>query len=78
MSYQSIQKRISLKNYKEKILDTPEDKPYCFRLSRLHTVKGIDILLEAMVRIPDAFLWIAGSGPLKKDLDRENRKARFE
>ena len=56
------------KKLQRKDLDTPEDKPLLLSLSRLHKVKGIDILLEAMVRIPEAFLWIAGSGPLKKDL----------
>ena len=44
----------------------PEDKPLLLSLSRLHPVKGLDILLEAMVKVPEAFLWIAGSGPLEK------------
>ena len=56
-------KKISRKNF-----NTPEDKPLLLSLSRLHPVKGIDTLLKAMVKIPDVFLWVAGSGPLKKEL----------
>ncbi len=48
--------------------DTPDDVPLLLSLSRLHTKKGLDILLEAMVKVPDAYLWIAGSGPLEQEL----------
>jgi len=66
------------KNQSKKILrkdfDTPEDKPLLLSLSRLHSVKGLDILLEAMVKVPEAFLWIAGSGPLKNDLINQSER----
>ena len=66
------------KNLSNKIVrkdfDTPEDKPLLLSLSRLHPVKGLDILLEAMVKVPEAFLWIAGSGPLKNDLIRQSER----
>lgn len=62
------------KKLRRKDLDTPEDKPLLLSLSRLHKVKGIDILLEAMVKIPEAFLWIAGSGPLKRNLMQKAEK----
>ena len=48
--------------------DTPDDAPLLLSLSRLHTKKGLDVLLEAMVKAPDAYLWIAGSGPLDATL----------
>jgi glycosyltransferase involved in cell wall biosynthesis len=48
--------------------DTPDDVPLLLALSRLHPVKGLDILLEAMNKIPDAYLWIAGSGELEHEL----------
>lgn len=51
--------------------DTPDDVPLLLSLSRLHTKKGLDILIEAMQRIPDAYLWIAGDGPLKQDLKKQ-------
>lgn len=48
--------------------DTPDDVPLLLSLSRLHDAKAIDILLKALVNIPDAYLWIAGDGPLKEEL----------
>ena len=54
--------------------DTPDDKQLLLSLSRLHPVKGIDILIEAMVKVPDVFLWIAGSGPIKKDLINQTKR----
>ena len=54
--------------------NTPEGKPLLLSLSRLHSVKGLDILIKAMVKVPEAFLWIAGSGPLKKDLISQSKK----
>jgi glycosyltransferase involved in cell wall biosynthesis len=68
-THENISKQIVRKDF-----DTPEDKPLLLSLSRLHPVKGIDILLEAMVKIPEAFLWIAGSGPLKNDLIRQSKR----
>jgi len=68
-THENISKQIVRKDF-----DTPEDKPLLLSLSRLHPVKGIDILLEAMVKIPEAFLWIAGSGPLKNDLIRQSER----
>ena len=48
--------------------DTPDDAPLLVSLSRLHVKKGLDVLLEALVEVPDAYLWIAGSGPIEPDL----------
>lgn len=44
-------------------LGTPPDKKALLILSRLHQVKGIDIALQALTRLPDCHLWVAGSGP---------------
>lgn len=49
-------------------LDTPEDAPLLLSLARLHPVKGLDILLRALVDIPAAYLWLAGSGELEAEL----------
>ena len=50
-------------------LDTPEDVPLLLALGRLHTNKAFDVLLEAMTRLPRAYLWLAGEGPLRRDLE---------
>ncbi len=44
-------------------LDTPADAPLLLVLSRMHQVKGIDTMLHALVRLPGAYLWLAGDGP---------------
>jgi glycosyltransferase involved in cell wall biosynthesis len=49
---------------------TPRDVPLIVALGRLHENKAFDVLLEAMSRIPDAYLWLAGDGPLKEDLQK--------
>lgn len=43
--------------------DTPLDKPLILAAGRLHTNKGFDTLLRALQQIPDATLWLAGTGP---------------
>ena len=43
--------------------DTPADRPLILAAGRLHVNKGFDILLQALKLIPDAILWLAGSGP---------------
>ncbi|MBD21354.1 MAG: glycosyl transferase [Rhodospirillaceae bacterium] len=48
--------------------DTPEDAPLLLALGRFHPNKGFDILLKAMQKLPNHFLWLGGDGPLKKKL----------
>ncbi|RLB74965.1 MAG: glycosyltransferase, partial [Deltaproteobacteria bacterium] len=43
--------------------DTPVDRPLILAAGRLHVNKGFDVLLQALKLIPDAILWLAGSGP---------------
>ncbi len=58
--------------------DTPDDVPLLLSLSRLHTKKGLDILLEAMKKVPDAYLWIAGSGPLEQELKAQMNRLNLQ
>lgn len=51
-------------------LQTPETAPVILTLSRLHPTKGIDTLLQALVELDGVYLWIAGDGPLRADLER--------
>ena len=55
-------------------LDTPEGAPLILALARLHWKKGIDLLLDAMEAVPEAYLWIAGDGPLDAELKAQSAK----
>jgi len=50
--------------------DTPEDASLLFALGRLHTVKGFDVLFDALKSVPDAILWLAGEGPERATLEK--------
>ena len=49
-------------------LDTPADAPLLLAMGRLHESKAHDINLQALAELPDAWLWIAGVGPLEAKL----------
>ncbi len=55
-------------------LATPNGVPLFLALGRLHVNKGFDVLLDAMVRLPRAWLWLAGDGPLRGDLESQVAK----
>ena len=50
-------------------LSTPEEAPLILSLGRLHENKAFDTLIHALVQVPDAYLWIAGEGPLRQELE---------
>ncbi|WP_374572603.1 glycosyltransferase [Phenylobacterium sp.] len=49
-------------------LATPAEAPLLLGMGRLHEVKAHDVSLEALARLPDAYLWIAGAGPQEAKL----------
>ena len=49
-------------------LQTPEDAPLLLAMGRLHESKAHDVALEALTKVPEAYLWIAGVGPLEGKL----------
>jgi glycosyltransferase involved in cell wall biosynthesis len=49
-------------------LDTPAGVPLLLAMGRLHEAKAHDVSLQALAQIPEAFLWIAGVGPLEAKL----------
>jgi len=53
---------------------TPDTVPLILGLGRLHENKAFDVLLKALARVPNAYLWIAGDGPLREDLDKLSEK----
>ena len=48
---------------------TPDSAPLIVALGRLHENKSFDVLLDAMALLPRAYLWIAGEGPLRQELE---------
>jgi len=49
-------------------LATPSDAPLLLSMGRLHEAKAHDVTLQALTELPDAWLWIAGVGPLEAKL----------
>jgi glycosyltransferase involved in cell wall biosynthesis len=58
--------------------DTPRDSPLILAAGRLHENKGFDILLQALKQLPEATLWLAGSGPEEKALKQQCRDLGLE
>jgi glycosyltransferase involved in cell wall biosynthesis len=50
-------------------LDTPADAPLLLALGRLHEAKAFDVLLRALAELPGLYLWIAGEGPQRQELE---------
>jgi len=55
-------------------LFTPDTVPLILALGRLHENKAFDVMLEALARVPNAYLWIAGEGPLRGELEKMAEK----
>lgn len=51
-------------------LNTPEDAPVLLSLGRLHPSKAIDVILKALVDLPDVHAWLAGEGPIRAELEQ--------
>ncbi|MCB9983585.1 MAG: glycosyltransferase [Rhodospirillales bacterium] len=49
--------------------DTPENAPLALGLGRLHPDKAFDTLIEVAARQPDLYVWIAGEGPQRAELE---------
>jgi len=47
----------------------PEDAFLVLGLGRLHAAKAFDTLIAAIAQLPDVYLWIAGEGPERKNLE---------
>ncbi len=55
-------------------LDTPAQAPLLLALGRLHQAKAFDVLLQALTLETRPYLWLAGDGPLRAELDALARK----
>ena len=47
---------------------TPRNAPLLLALGRLHHNKAFDVLLDALARLPDVYLWLAGDGSQEAEL----------
>ncbi len=59
-------------------LDTPLSAPVFLALSRLHPKKGLDTFLLAAQAVPEAYIWLAGEGPLRGELEALTKKLGLE
>ena len=48
---------------------TPDLAPLVLALGRFHRNKAFDVLLDAIARLPGAYLWLAGDGPERAALE---------
>ena len=55
-------------------LATPREAKVLLALSRLHPKKGLDTLLTALQSLPDCIAWLAGDGPLRRELETLAKK----
>jgi len=55
-------------------LATAPDAKVLLALSRLHPKKGLDTLLTALQNLPDCIVWLAGDGPLRRELETLAKK----
>ena len=55
-------------------LNTPDDATVILTLARLHQNKALDVAIDALKELPKAYLWIAGEGPIRKELEAYAKK----
>lgn len=49
--------------------ETPDDATLLIALGRLHESKAFDTLIKSIINLPDVYLWIAGEGPQRPELE---------
>ncbi|MFV0275881.1 MAG: glycosyltransferase [Parahaliea sp.] len=54
--------------------DTPDGVPLLLAAGRTHRNKGFDVLLQALVELPETWLWLAGDGPERATLEKFSRE----
>src|SRR5262249_40213530 len=57
---------------------TPDGAPLLPAMGRLHPNKAFDTLLRALQGVPGAYLWLAGEGPERANLEALARELKVE
>jgi glycosyltransferase involved in cell wall biosynthesis len=52
-------------------LNTPENAIVILTLARLHPNKALDVAIEALKDLPNVYLWLAGEGPIRSELEAQ-------
>lgn len=47
----------------------PDNAPLLFGLGRLHSSKAFDTLIKVVARLDGVYLWVAGEGPMRQELE---------
>ncbi len=55
------------------VFSTPTGAPLLLTMGRLHKNKAFDVMLEAMAKLDNCYLWIAGEGPERAALEAQAR-----
>jgi len=58
------------KSIDRSIYSTPPDAKVILTLSRFHPNKGLETLMEAMPKLQNVYLWLAGDGDMRGDLEQ--------
>jgi len=58
--------------------NTPQDATVILSLGRYHHNKALDVLINAVKDIDNAYLWLAGDGPLKEQLQNQAKELGIE
>jgi glycosyltransferase involved in cell wall biosynthesis len=59
------------------LLATPREAKVLLNLSPLHPASRIDFLFQSLKELPGCYLWLAGEGPLRHEIEREAAGARI-
>lgn len=62
---ETFSKKINRSDY-----GVPDGAKLCLGLGRLHCSKAFDVLIRSVAALPNVYLWIAGEGPDRPDLEK--------
>jgi glycosyltransferase involved in cell wall biosynthesis len=73
-NFTDLQPPAASRDTMRQLLGIEPDTKVALALGRLHPVKGLDVLLNALVEVPEMLLLLAGDGPLRAELEAQARQ----